>query len=59
MKDLIHQLEEVGQLAQGLFGVVGGSADAWEAQFCLPFDEAVVEEEEDGDKQGQPAFTAH
>lgn len=33
MKDLIHQLELMGKVAQDLFGVMGGSAEAWEDQF--------------------------
>jgi hypothetical protein len=33
MKDLIHQLEEIGRLAQGSFGVLGGNVEQFEAQF--------------------------
>lgn len=33
MRDLIHQLEEMGRLAQALFGVVGESVQDWEDQF--------------------------
>lgn len=33
MKDLIHQLEELGRLAQSSFGVLGGDVESFEAQF--------------------------
>ncbi|PWN43915.1 hypothetical protein IE81DRAFT_365332 [Ceraceosorus guamensis] len=33
MKDLIWQLEEIGRLTQDAFGVLGGSVEAFEAQF--------------------------
>lgn len=35
MKDLIHQLEEIGRLAQTSFGVLGGSVEAFENQFII------------------------
>lgn len=33
MKDLIAHLQEIGLIAQELFGTVGGSLDSWEEQF--------------------------
>ncbi|UZJ51468.1 hypothetical protein CBS101457_000788 [Exobasidium rhododendri] len=33
MKDLIHQLEDIGKLAQSSFGVLGGSVERFEEQF--------------------------
>jgi hypothetical protein len=33
MKDLIHQLETIGKLAQSSFGVLGGDVESFEEQF--------------------------
>lgn len=33
MKDVIHQLEKLGELSQDTFGVLGGSISAFEAPF--------------------------
>ena len=35
MKDLIHQLEEIGRLAQSSFGVLGGDVRQFEEQFLF------------------------
>lgn len=39
MKDLIHKLDEIGLIAQELFGVMGGSMNGWNEQFLISQDE--------------------
>lgn len=39
MKDLIHKLDEIGLIAQQLFGVMGGSVNGWNEQFIISHDE--------------------
>lgn len=39
MKDLIHKLDEIGLIAQQLFGVMGGSMNGWNEQFMISEDE--------------------